>query len=135
MFYPQERKGQARKQWLEDVAKLATETLIVLDETSSIVNISRSYGWAASSQRGFDSFPKGKQQRLSLIAAIGLNATLSEHALVQPERVDKSAFKADLQNVLLPRPEPGTTLVRDTWTVHKGDDIKELVERYGGSSL
>jgi len=131
MFYPRERDEQARKKWLEDLAKLAIEKLIFLDETSSFVNISRSYGWAPTSERVFDSFPKGKKQRVSLIAAIGLNAHLAEHALVHPESVDKNAFKAYLVNVLLPKLESGTTLVMDNWTVHKGDDITELVESYG----
>jgi len=131
MFYPQERDEEARKKWLEDLAKLDIKKLLFLDETSSFVNISRAYAWAHSSKRVFDSFPKGKKKRASLIAAIGINANLAEHALVHPESVDKNAFKAYLEHVLLPKLEPGTTLVMDNWTVHKGDDVSELVESYG----
>ena len=36
-----------------------------------------------------------------------------------------------LENVLLPELEPGTILVMDNWTVHKGKDITELVESSG----
>lgn len=135
MFYPQERDERARKKWLEDIARVNIEELIFLDETSSFVNVSRAYGWAASHERVFDTFPKGKKQRVSLIAAIGLSANLAEHALLHPESVDKNAFKAYLENVLLPKLEPGTTLVMDNWTVHKGDDITKLVESYGCSIL
>lgn len=130
MFYPQERDEEARKRWLKDLAKLDVKTLIFLDETSSFVIISRSYGWAPTRGRVFDTWPKGKKQRASLIAAIGLDAPLAEHALVHPERVDKHAFKTYLENALLPQLEPGTTLVMDNWTVHHGHDIAELVESY-----
>ena len=135
MFYPQERDEKARKKWLGDVAKLATEKLLFLDETSSFVNVSRSYAWAHTSKRVFDSFPKGKKQRASLIAAIGLDANLAEYAFVHPGSVDKNAFKVYLENALLPKLEPGTVLVMDNWTVHKGDDITNLVESYGCTIL
>jgi transposase len=131
MFYPQERDEQARKEWLEDLAKLDVKKLIFLDETSSFVNMSRSYGWTPCHERLVDSFPKGKKQRVSLIAAIGLHANLAEHAMLHPESVDKNAFKAYLENVLLPKLEPGTTLIMDNWKVHHGSDITELVETFG----
>jgi transposase len=131
MFYPQERDEQARKTWLEDLATLDVKKLIFLDETSSFVNISRSYGWAPSHERVVDSFPKGKKQRVSLIAAIGLHANLAEHAMLHPESVDKNAFKAYLEHVLLPKLEPATTLIMDNWKVHHGSDITELVQSFG----
>lgn len=131
MLYPQERNEQARKKWLEDLAKLDVKKLIFLDETSSFVNISRSYGWAPSNERIVDSFPKGKKQRVSLIAAIGLHANLAEHAMLHPESVDKNAFKAYLEMVLLPKLKPGTTLIMDNWKVHHGSDITELVQSFG----
>ena len=135
MFHPQERDEEARKKWLKDLAKLDIKKLIFLDETSSFVNTSRSYAWAPSHERVFSTFPKGKKQKVSLIAAVGLNANLDEHAMIHPESVDKNAFKAYLKNVLLPQLEPGTTLVIDNWTVHKGEDITKLVESFGCNIL
>lgn len=55
------------------------------------------------------------------------------HCLVHPERVNKAAFKTRLAEVLLPNPEPGSILVMDNWTIHKGDDIEKLVESHSGS--
>jgi len=130
MYYAQERDEQARLKWLEELGKVDIEKLIFLDETSSFINTSRGYGWAASHERVVDSAPKGKKQRVSLIAAIGLDAELAQHALVHPEMVDKQAFKAYLETVLLAKLKPGSIIVLDNWTVHKGNDINELVERY-----
>ena len=134
MFYLQER-DEARKRWRKELTKLDIKKLVFLDETSGFVNLSRAYAWAPSNERVVDNFPKGKKQRASLIAAVGLDANLAEHALVHPESVDKSAFKAYLEHVLLPKLEPDTILVMDNWTVHHGDDITELVERFGCTLL
>jgi len=130
MFYPQERDEKARKAWLKAVKEMDITKLVFLDESSSFVNISRSYAWAPSNERVFDSAPKGEKQRASLIAAIGLDASLAEHSMVHPESVDKNAFKAYLETTLLPRLAPDTTLILDNWTVHHGLDIRELVESY-----
>lgn len=131
MFYPQERDETARKTWSASIAKLDVSKLVFIDESSTFLNISRAYGWAHTSERVFDTFPKGKKERVSLIAAIGLNVELAEHSLVHPDSVDKKAFKAFLSSILLPKLEPGTILVLDNWKVHHGEDIRELVESYG----
>ena len=55
---------------------------------------------------------------------------LADHALVLPDSVDKNAFKAFLKSVLLPKLKPKTILIMDNWTVHHGQDIKELVEYF-----
>lgn len=130
MFYPLERDNKARAAWLKAFKMLDINKLVFLDETSSYLNVSRNYGWARTSARVIDQEPKGKKERVSLIAAIGLNHGLAEVALVHPDSVNKNAFKAYLNHVLLPKLEPDTTLVMDNWTVHHGADIKELVEAH-----
>jgi len=129
-FYPQERDGEARKAWLQSLGKLDVGKLVFIDETSSFLNLSRSYAWAHKSERAFDSYPKGKKEKVSLIAAIGLTKNLAEHAIIHPDSVDKNAFKAYLKTTLLPRLEADTILVLDNWTVHHGADIKALVEAF-----
>lgn len=78
-----------------------------------------------------DEQPQGKKQRVSLIAAVGLSANLAQHALIHKDTVNKSAFLAYLEYVLLPMLEPDTTLIMDNWTVHHGDDVTSLVESFG----
>ena len=102
-----------------------------IDETSAYVGISRKYGWAPSAERVHDTRPKGKKAWVSLIAAISLNAAMTEQALVVTDTVNKNAFLAFLETTLLPTLPKGSVLVLDNWTVHHGDDIRELVERCG----
>jgi len=55
---------------------------------------------------------------------------MADLSLIQPESVNKNAFKAYLKHILLPQLEPDSILVMDNWTVHHGADIKELVESF-----
>lgn len=115
---------------MENIKKLDSEKLVFIDECSTYLNASRSYGWTKRSERLLSQEPKGKKERVSLIAAIGLDKAMAEYALVHPESVDKNAFKAFLNHVLLPKLKPKSILVMDNWTVHHGRDIKDLVESF-----
>ena len=63
-----------------------------IDETSAYVGQSREYGWAARRERVYDSRPKGKKERVSLIAATSLEGHMAEQALVVTDTVNKNAF-------------------------------------------
>ncbi len=92
---------------------------------------SREYGWGSSDERVYDTRPKGKKERVSLIGAITLEGHMAEQALVIPDTVNKNAFLAFLETILLPTLARGSVLVMDNWTVHHGDDVRDLVEAYG----
>lgn len=105
--------------------------LVFIDETSAYVGQSREYGWAASDARVYDTRPKGKKERVSLLAAVSLGGAMAEQALVISDTVNKNAFLCFLETVLLPGLVKGSVLVMDNWTVHHGDEVRELVERFG----
>lgn len=85
----------------------------------------------------YDTRPKGKKARVSLIAATSLGGVMAEQALIVSDTVNQNAFLAFLETTLLPTLAEGSVLVMDNWsakhpegTVHHGDDVKELVERF-----
>lgn len=102
-----------------------------IDETSAYVGQSREYGWAPSSERVYDIRPKGKKARVSLIAAISLNGLMAEQALLITDTVNKNGFLAFLEATLLPTLAKGSVLVMDNWTVHHGEEVRELVDAAG----
>lgn len=102
-----------------------------IDETSAYVGQSREYGWAPSSERVRDTRPKGKKARVSLIAACSLGGVMAEQALIITDTVNKNAFLAFLETTLLPTLAEGSVLVMDNWTVHHGDDVRDLVDAAG----
>lgn len=130
-FVASERDEQKRQAYWLEIADLVDTSFVFLDETSAYVGISSEYGWAHSSERVTDTKPKGKKQRVSLIAACSLDKSVAEQALVVPDSVNKSAFLGYLEYSLLPTLEPDTVIILDNWTVHYGDEIRELVEAAG----
>lgn len=105
--------------------------LVFIDETSAYVGQSREYGWAPSAERVGDTRPKGKKERVSLIAAIALEGKIAEQALVVSDTVNKNAFLSFLEFVLLPTLAKGSLIVMDNWSVHHGEEVSELVKRFG----
>ncbi len=102
-----------------------------IDETSAYVGQSREYGWGASTERVHDTRPKGKKARVSLIAACSLSGVMAEQALIITDTVNQNAFLAFLETTLLPTLARGSVLIMDNWTVHHGDEVRELAERFG----
>ena len=77
-----------------------------------------------------DTRPKGKKVRVSLIAACGLSGVMAEQSLVITDTVNQNAFLCFLETTLLPTLAKGSVLVMDNWTVHHGDEVRELAERF-----
>ena len=82
-----------------------------------------------------DRAPKGRKQRVSLLAAVTSEGLDAERCLIHSQSVTKPAFKTYLDEVLLPTLKPGSILVMDNWTVHRGQDIIDLVHAYDCSIL
>lgn len=55
---------------------------------------------------------------------------MAEQALVVSDTVNKNAFLSFLEFVLLPTLLKGSVIIMDNWTVHHGEEVKELVERF-----
>lgn len=60
---------------------------------------------------------------------------MAEQALVVTNTVNQNAFLCFLETTLLPTLPKGSVLVMDNWTVHHGEEVRELVERFGCSLL
>ncbi len=56
---------------------------------------------------------------------------MAEQALVISDTVNKNAFLSFLETVLLPTLAKGSVIVMDNWTVHHGEEVRKLVERFG----
>ena len=121
--------------YLEQIKLKNTTTIVFIDETRAYVGQSREYGWGSSHERVYDARPKGKKARVSLVAATSLNGAMAEQALVISDTVNKNAFLCFLETTLLPTLARGSVIVMDNWTVHHGDEVRELVERFGNRRL
>ena len=66
-----------------------------------------------------------------MIAAITLEGKMAEQALVVSDTVNKNAFLSFLESVLLPTLPEGSVIVMDNWSVHHGEEVRELALRFG----
>lgn len=55
---------------------------------------------------------------------------MADQALVVTDSVDRNAFLGYLEHSLLPTLAAGSVLVMDNWTVHHGDEVRDLVNAY-----
>ncbi len=79
----------------------------------------------------YDTRPKGKKTRVSLIAATRLDGVMARQALVVSDTVNQNAFLCFLGTTLLPTLAKGSVLVLDNWSVHHGEEVRELVDAAG----
>ncbi len=56
---------------------------------------------------------------------------MADQALIFTDSVDRNAFLGYLEHGLLPTLPAGSVLVMDNWTVHHGDEVRNLVEDSG----
>jgi transposase len=103
--------------------------LIFVDESGLNLALTRLYARAPRGVRAVGSVPQNYGQSLTVLAALdccGMRAVL-----LVPGATDQEVFLRFLQQVLGPHLRPGTIVVMDNLTVHKGAGVAEAVERAG----
>ena len=133
------------------VAEVAPDKLVFLDECSVGLNLFRLYGWVMGGGRCMEDVPFNRGTHLSLLGAFSLpdsdsgsgSANGSDSGSANGLRVlwhksgawNRASFEAFLQDGLLPLLEPGSVLVLDNARFHHGPSITALVEAAGCSLL
>ena len=79
--------------------------------------------------RAVGSVPQNHGQSLTVLAALDCDGIRA--ALLMPGATDREVFLSFLQQVLGPHLRPGTVVVMDNLTAHKGADVAKAVEKAG----
>ena len=106
---------------------------VFVDETSTNLTYCRRYGRAPAGQRVNQAVPLRNGPNVTLIAALtpdGLGALLSVDGAA-----NGAVFAAYLDQVLGPTLAAGDVVVLDNCAIHKGEDLAEIVGRYGARLL
>ena len=106
---------------------------VFVDETSTNLTYCRRYGRAPAGRRVNQAVPLRNGPNVTLIAALtpdGLGALLSVDGAA-----NGAVFAAYLDQVLGPTLSAGDVVVLDNCTIHKGEDLAEIVGRYGARLL
>ena len=124
-----ERDEAKRQRFQEEVAAIAANDLVFLDEAGVSLSLSVLYGWGKKGQPLVEAVQAKRGPNLSVLGAMDIHgivaATSSYGAMV---RTDVEKF---LKDKLLPKLLPGTTLVLDNASIHKGGKIESIVKKAG----
>ena len=104
-----------------------------IDETWASTNMARLYGRAPKGERLRAGIPHGHWKTTTFVAGIRLTGMVAPMVLDGP--INRVAFQAYVDQVLVPGLEPGDVVVMDNLSSHKGPAVRAAIEAAGASLL
>jgi transposase len=98
---------------------------VFLDETGASTNMVRRYGWGPRSKRLVDAAPHGHWKTTTFVA--GLRSTGFVAPLVLDGPMTGEAFRAYVEQFLVPTLKPGDVVVMDNLAAHKVAGVREAI--------
>jgi transposase len=118
-----------REAWFEGQLDLDPARLVFIDETWASTNMARRRGRAPKGERLRASIPHGHWKTTTFVAGLRLTGMAAPFVLDGP--INRDAFEAYVEKILVPELEPGDIVVMDNLSSHKGPRIRELIEAAG----
>ena len=107
--------------------------MIFLDETGLNTKLARLHGRCRRGERLVASLPHGHWSTTTFIA--GLRADGLTAPMLLPGALDGLAFRAYVEQVLVPTLRPGDTVILDNLSVHKSPAVRQAIEAAGATLL
>lgn len=101
------------------------ERFVFLDETGASTNMVRRYGWGPRGERLVDAAPHGHWRTTTFVA--GLRSTGFVAPLVLDGPMTGEAFRAYVEQFLVPCLKPGDVVVMDNLAAHKVAGVREAI--------
>ncbi len=124
-----ERDDARRQDWRTEQAALAADRLVVVDETSTSIALTRRYAWAPSGERAVGTVPRNHGTPTTLVAALtpdGLGP-----ALTLAGAMNTDAFYVYVRDFLGPSLRPGQIVLLDNLSAHHAAAVQELIADRG----
>ena len=117
------------------IAEIAVEQLVFLDECGFALNLHRFYGWAPKAERCFERVPFNKGKNRSVLGAYGWPGPQNPTGLWALGQClgawNGERFEQFVQEELLPQLPVGSVLVMDNARIHHRQTLQEIVEAAG----
>ena len=104
-----------------------------IDETSAKTNMARTHGRCRRGERLRMGFPHGHWKTTTFVAGLTLRGMIAPFVLSGP--INRDAFEAYVEQVLVPELHPGDIVVLDNLSSHKGPQTRALIEAAGAKLL
>ena len=101
------------------------DRFVFLDETGASTNMVRRYGWGPKGERLVDAAPHGHWKTTTFVA--GLRSTGFVAPLVLDGPMTGEAFRAYVEQFLVPTLKPDDVVVMDNLAAHKVAGVREAI--------
>lgn len=128
-----EQNRRKREAFLAELATIAPEDLIYLDESGVSTQMVRSYARAPRGERVHAAVPGGHWKMLTILGAMDCNGMLA--AMTVEAATDREVFLAYLDQVLCPKLRPGHVVVMDNLSSHHVPEVRHRIEAAGARLL
>lgn len=122
-----------RAAWFEAQPDLDPDRLVFIDETWTTTNMARLRGRCAKGRRLRSAVPHGHWKTTTFVAGLRLTGLMAPFVLDGP--INRDAFQAYVDQVLVPELAPGDIVVMDNLSSHKGPAVREAIEAAGARLL
>lgn len=120
---------ERRKEWVADQPNLAPDNLVFIDETWLKTNMTRTHGRALRGKRLVESVPFGHWKTTTFVAA--LRTTGMTAPMVMDGPMNRDAFDAYIEQILIPTLKPGDVVILDNLSSHKSEKAQKALETIG----
>jgi transposase len=129
-----ERDEFLRAAWRLMVAdKIDARRLVFVDEMGINTALSSLYAWAPKGDRAHCKVPRNRGPNTTHLASMMAEGMGPCVAVVRS--TTREVFEAYVEQILAPALCPGQVVVMDNLTAHKGERVRELIERRGCTLL
>ena len=127
------RSNTARTSLPDGQINLDPEKLIFVDETGASTRMARLRGRAPRGQRCRASVPHGHWKTTTFTAALRLTGMVAPTVL--DGAMNGPAFKAYVEQVLVPELKPGDIVVMDNLPAHKVNGVRDAIKGVKADSI
>lgn len=122
-----------RRAWFDGQPDLPPERLIFIDETGTSTKMARRHGRAGRGKRCRAAVPHGHWKTTTFTAGLSLSGLTAP--MVLDGAMHGAAFRAYVEQVLVPELTPGDVVVMDNLPAHKIHGIRQAIEAAGATLL
>lgn len=124
-----ERDAAERAAWQAAFGDRDPATLVFLDETSTPLTLTRRRARAPKGERALGAVPYRRWEAVTLVATLSLDEL--GPAVQVPGALDRLAFDTFVAEFLVPRLQPGQTVLWDNLNIHRSATARALIEGAG----
>lgn len=122
-----------REAWFEGQLDLDPARLVFIDETWASTNMARLRGRAPKGERLRAAIPHGHWKTTTFVAGLRLSGLAAPMVLDGP--MNRDAFQAYIDQVLVPELRAGDIVVMDNLSSHTGPGVRAAIENAGARLL